>query len=313
VILDDPTVIERWRRAGWWGTTTIDELLRACVASRRDQLALVDAPNRARFAPGEPQRLTFGEVGARVDRLAAVLYGAGVRKDTVVLVQLPNIVEIVIAFLAFARLGAIVSPVMLAYGERDMQRILRHVRPAAILTLAAFRDARPALHAYLATIAIDANAMVTMHWTSGTTGDPRCVPRSHNQWHATGSACTDGGGLQSGERILAPMQMVHTAGYSGMFMPWLQTQGLLAMHQPFDMAVFLEQIESLRINHTIAAPSMLNALLRSGAPAISRACADARPAPAVPTGGTGSRPWSRRGCATRSAAPRSPRRSSLPN
>jgi acyl-CoA synthetase (AMP-forming)/AMP-acid ligase II len=308
VILDDPTVIERWRRAGWWGTTTIDALLRACVAGRRDQLALVDAPNRARFAPGEPQRLTFGEVGARADRLAAVLYGVGVRKDAVVLVQLPNIVEIVIAFLACARLGAIVSPVMLAYGERDVQRIVRHVRPAAILTLAAFRDAHPArvaaaaaahvsdrppvvlalgedtsegilcatsleqfpadpaaLRAYLATIAIDANEIVTMHWTSGTTGDPRCVPRSHNQWHATGSACTDGGGLQSGERILAPMQMVHTAGYSGMFMPWLQTQGLLAMHQPFDMAIFLEQIESLRINHTVAAPSMLNALLKSGA------------------------------------------------
>ena len=69
--------------------------------------------------------------------------------------------------------------------------------------------------------------------------------------------------LQAGERILAPMQMVHTAGYSGMFMPWLETQGLLAMHQPFDMALFLDQIEQLRINHTVAAPAMLNALLKS--------------------------------------------------
>ena len=144
MILDDPTVIERWRQAGWWGTTTIDALLRACVAGRRDQLALVDAPNRTRFAPGEPQRLTFGEVDERADRLAAALYGVGVRKDAVVLVQLPNVVEIVIAFLACARLGAIVSPIMLAYGERDVQRIVRHVRPAAILTLATFKDAHPA-------------------------------------------------------------------------------------------------------------------------------------------------------------------------
>ncbi len=307
MILDDPTTIQRWREAGWWGTTTIDDLFRACVAARRDELALVDAPNRAKFAPGAPRQLTFAQVDALADGFAATLFGAGVRQDDVVLVQLPNIVEIVVAFLACARLGAIVSPIMLAYGERDVRRIVHHLRPAAFLTVAKWKEGAPAevaariaadvaaprrpvvfahgetpvpgvvtaptleafpgdlgaLHAYLATFAIDANDIVTMHWTSGTTGDPKCVPRSHNQWHGTGHACTDGGMLEAGERILAPMQMVHTAGYSGMFMPWLETQGLLAMHQPFDMALFLDQIEQLRINHTVAAPAMLNALLKS--------------------------------------------------
>jgi acyl-CoA synthetase (AMP-forming)/AMP-acid ligase II len=120
------------------------------------------------------------------------------------------------------------------------------------------------LHAYLAENPVDANDIVTMHWTSGTTGEPKCVPRSHNQWHATGGCCADAGGLEPGERILAPMHMAHTAGYSGMFMPWLETQGLLALHQPFDMSVWLDQVEALRINHTVMAPAMLNALLRSG-------------------------------------------------
>ncbi len=306
MILDDPAEIERWRRAGWWGTTTIDDLFRACVAAHPQRLALVDAPNRATFAFGAPRRLTFAEVNELVDRLAATLYGAGVRKDGVVLVQLPNIVEIVVAFLACARLGAIVSPIMLAYGERDLRRIVAHLEPAAVLTLAAFKDARPAqvaarvvadlgrrpipvlalgdaaapdgtlavgleqttgdltaLVSYLPTLTIDANEIATMHWTSGTTGEPKCVPRNHNTWHATGGCCTDCGGLQPGERILAPMQMVHTAGYSGLFMPWLETQGLLALHHPFDMGVFLDQIEAERINHTVAAPAMLNALLKT--------------------------------------------------
>ena len=332
MILDDPRLIERWRAAGWWGTTTIDDLFRACVATRRDQPALVDAPNRASFAPGEPRQLSFGEVDSLAEGLAATLFDAGVRKDDVVVVQLPNIVEIVVAFLACARLGAIVSPIMLAYGERDVRRIVRHLRPTAFLTLVNWKEARPAevaarvsaetfprpaadapagvsaetsqpaprlkaervtqvfalgsdpvagvvtapaieqfpgdraaLRRYLETLSLDANDIVTMHWTSGTTGEPKCVPRSHNQWHGTGHACTDGGGLEPGERILAPMQMVHTAGYSGMFMPWLETQGLLAMHQPFDMRIFLDQIEQLRINHTVAAPAMLNALLKSNA------------------------------------------------
>jgi acyl-CoA synthetase (AMP-forming)/AMP-acid ligase II len=274
------------------------------------------------------QVLSFAEAEAQTERLAAALYAAGVRKDDVVVVQWPNIVEIVIAFLACARLGAIASPVMLAYGERDLRRIVRHLRPSAFLTLSRWRDAEPvavaarlateaaaglfpvfalgdvaqetvhaaagakrgtqtrtgsdtgriirfariqdlpgdvaALRAYLATVTIHADEIVTMHWTSGTTGDPKCVPRSHNQWHGTGHACTDAGMLERHDRILAPMQMVHTAGYSGMFMPWLEVQGMLVMHQPFDMEVYLGQIEHWGIHHTVAAPAMLNALLRNG-------------------------------------------------
>jgi non-ribosomal peptide synthetase component E (peptide arylation enzyme) len=47
VILDDPQTIARWRAAGWWGDTTVDDLFRACVAARPGAPALADAPNRA--------------------------------------------------------------------------------------------------------------------------------------------------------------------------------------------------------------------------------------------------------------------------
>ncbi|MBL8645360.1 MAG: acyl--CoA ligase [Rhodospirillaceae bacterium] len=301
MILDHPEAIARYTALGWWQQVTVDDMFRACVAAHPDQAALLDAPNRNVFAFGEPQSLSFAEVDAATDALAALLLRHHVRKDDIVVLQLPNIVEIVIAFLACARIGAIASPVMLAYGERDVRRIIGHIRPKCILTLSAFKGTQPgelvkrlcaempglktsvitlgaqagdmgdlahhredlsALHTYLRTLRIDGNDIVTMHWTSGTTGHPKCVPHSHNQWRATGGCCVDAGGLQHGDRILAPMQMVHTAGYNGMFLPWLETQGTLVLHQPFDMAVFLNQIESLRINHTVTAPAMLNALLR---------------------------------------------------
>ncbi|MEJ8567279.1 class I adenylate-forming enzyme family protein [Elongatibacter sediminis] len=308
MILHDAETIARYADAGWWGQTTVDDLFRACVETGGgrdpDEPALLDAPNRGDFAFGTPHSLSFRETDEAVDRLAASLVASGVGKDDIVVVQLPNIVEIVIAFLALARIGAIVSPVMLAYGESDLRRIVRHLRPAAVMTLAQFKDGAPAdifrrllaegdtpifelfalgdppdggldllstevgagelraLAAHLDTTDIDANEIVTMHWTSGTTGVPKCVPRSHNNWHGTGGACVDAGGLKPGDRILAPMQMVHTAGYSGMVMPWLELQGVLALHQPFDMPVFLGQIQDLRINHTVTAPAMMNALLR---------------------------------------------------
>jgi len=306
VILDDPATIERYRSSGWWQDTIIDAMFRQCVDTMPAQLALVDAPDRAAFAPGAARQLSFAETDTAVDQLAATLLQAGVRKDDIVVVQLPNIVEIVIAFLACARIGAIASPVMLAYGERDLRRIVTHLAPRCVLTLEAFKTTRPgailralcaelderdatsttvltltewpdgevgfgatgtaadmgALRRHLDTLTVDANEIVTLHWTSGTTGHPKCVPHSHNQWRATGGCCVDAGGLQHGDRILAPMQMVHTAGYNGMFMPWLETQGTLVLHQPFDMAIFMEQIATWRINHTVTAPAMLNALLR---------------------------------------------------
>ncbi len=307
MILDAPETIARWRAAGWWGDVTIDDMFRACVSARAEQLALADAPDRDEFAFGGPKRLTFAQADALVDRLASALYDHGLRKDDVAVVLLPNIVEIVLFFLATARLGAIASPLLLAYGERDLARIVRHLRPRVGLAINAFKDEQPARSLasaiaqtpelgssvlglgpatrdapgldsidditalpdpspdyldYAGQIEVSGDDIVTMHWTSGTTGDPKCVPRSHNNWRPTGGCCVDSGGLEPGERLLAPMQMAHTAGYNGLFLPWLETQGLLALHHPFDMKIFLDQIEEHEINHTVAAPAMLNAMLK---------------------------------------------------
>jgi acyl-CoA synthetase (AMP-forming)/AMP-acid ligase II len=293
LILDEPASITRYTQAGFWSEVTIDDLFRACVQGRPEFVALIDPPNRAAFVDGEPRRLTFHEVDVAADAFAAVLHASGVRRDSIVVVQLPNIVEIVVAFLACVRLGAIVSPVMLAYGERDLRRIVGHLRPACVVTTNRFRQQRPVdllgpicaaagvpvlavdagalaeamrgpvdAKSTAPALDIDANDIVTMHWTSGTTGAPKCVPRSHNHWHGTGTCCSDVGRLEHGDRLLASMQMVHTAGYSGMVMPWLEKQGTLVLHQPFDKTIFLDQLEQERIHHCVAAPAMLNAILR---------------------------------------------------
>lgn len=305
MILHDAATIARYQAAGWWVQDPIDSRFRANVAAAPSQIALIDAPNRATFAPGAAKQLNYAETDAAVDRLAAILLAAGVRKDMIVVVQLPNCVEIIITYLACARIGAIISPMLLAYGERDVRRILCHLRPAAMLTLAAFKDTNPAaaaarictqealdtlifalgdaagdgfrplgdltcgpveragLDAYLATLHIDANEISSLHWSSGTSGEPKCVPQTHNCWRANGAAVVDAGQIPIGAIFLAPMHIVHTAGHAGFFMPWLEVRGTLALHLPFDMAIYVTQLEQLGITHTVAAPAMLNALLRS--------------------------------------------------
>ncbi len=306
MILHDAATIARYEAAGWWKQNTVDSLFRANVAASPSRVALVDAPNRTTFAGGTPKELTYAQTDVAVDRLAAMLLAAGVGKDSIVLVQLPNCVEIAIAYLACARIGAIASPILLAYGEREIRRILRHLRPTAHLTLSTFKELHPAatclriireeelctivfalgdtapeesrplgditqgaydcprLSRYLADLRIDANEIVTLHWSSGTTGDPKCVPQTHNSWQANGGCCVDAGQIRRGARLLAPMHLVHTAGHAGFFMPWLEVRGTLVLHHPFDMDLYISQLEGYRITYTVAAPAMLNALLRSG-------------------------------------------------
>ena len=55
-----------------------------------------------------------------------------------VAVQLPNLLEGVLAFLACARMGAIFSPVAMAYRGHELRQILPSVEPKLYLTLVAF-------------------------------------------------------------------------------------------------------------------------------------------------------------------------------
>src|SRR5690349_8704663 len=101
---------QRHRTSGWWGDKTFADLFFANAVAHPDRLALVDAPNRGDFAFGEPQRLTYAELEAEIDRIAGALVTAGLGKDDVLLVQLPNISEFVALYFAAAQIGAIVSP-----------------------------------------------------------------------------------------------------------------------------------------------------------------------------------------------------------
>ncbi len=55
--------------------------------------------------------MTYGQVVQAIDSLALKFIELGVKQDDVIVVQLPNIVELPITILAAVRAGAIVSPI----------------------------------------------------------------------------------------------------------------------------------------------------------------------------------------------------------
>lgn len=261
---------------------TIDELVRRAAAARPDALALADAPNRSTIDGGEPQRLTWTELDARVDGAAAALVDAGVGPSTPVGIQLANVVELPITILACFRLGAVAVPFPIQHRAHELRHGVetagfevfvttdRPDRPDQVAVATEALGAvgpvtivapttEPGPPAPPAPAAADDGA--TICWTSGTTGTPKGVPRTHAQWMASSGFQVNELRITADDRILCPFPVVNMAGIGGMLVPWAESGAALVLHHPLDLQVFLGQLVSERITYTVVPPAALNMLL----------------------------------------------------
>ena len=300
MILSDQSTIDEFTDKGWWGDRTVADLLDENVAERPDEEALVDPLNRPDVDGEEPRRLTWREVDRAVNRWTHVLAEHGIGEDDVFTVQLPNTVELGIAYLAAARLGAIISPLPVQFREHELREMVPFVDSKLHITVAAvgdreyaaptadIKDELPGVEEILVlgdeapdgTTAMEmlltgapadtpageaeptANDILTVCWTSGTEGMPKGVPRSHNHWFISAYATVDSAELTDEDVLLNPFPMVNMAGVGGMLVPWLLTGSTLVMHQPFELMVFLQQVATEQISYTVCPPALLNMLLQ---------------------------------------------------
>lgn len=298
-----PERVAEYRRRGWWRGETVDGLFRKAAAARSGEQALVDPPNRQALVGSDPRRLTYAQVDAGVDLMAQAFAALGVRRGDVVATQLPNLVEGVLAFLACARMGAILSPIAMAYRSHELRQILSVVEPRLYLTVGAFHghdhaamllefkaegatgaellilggEAPAGARAldrligeapatsYPAPADLDAAEALTICWTSGTEAMPKGVPRHHDHWVVNGEALVEAAGLRRGDTILNPFPLINIAAIGGMVMTWLICQGRLVQHHPFDLPIFLSQMEQEGVAYTVAPPAVLNMLLQNEA------------------------------------------------
>ena len=310
---------------GWWDGVTVDALFQKTAAACGDAPALVDPLNREQLDGRAPERLTWRQLRDKVDRLAAVMLEAGLRKDDVVCVQLPNTVDAVYVFLACARLGLVVSPVVMQYREHELGYILDLTEPVAFVTVPGFAGhdhaamaarlalTRPdlrllmfggggprdvtvsmevadvaAVAAYVSGHPTDGGEVLTICWTSGTEATPKGVPRDHNHWILNAKVIAEATGMRAGDTLLDPFPLVNIASIGGLLMPWLLLSGKLVLHHPFDLAVFLRQVEVERITYTIAPPAVLTMLLNQPALAAGADLASLR---AIGSGSAPLSPW----------------------
>jgi acyl-CoA synthetase (AMP-forming)/AMP-acid ligase II len=94
-------------------------------------------PDRV-FVVRDDVRLTFGEAERRSRKLARGLLAAGAGKGTRIALLLPNGPDWVLAWLAAARIGALVVPMNTFYQARELGYVLRHADVEVLLTAARF-------------------------------------------------------------------------------------------------------------------------------------------------------------------------------
>ncbi len=284
--------ITNFSNKGWWGNDTLSSIFLGAVSETPDRTALIDPPNRAEFVGGAPKRLTYKQIGEEADLLAQRFYAAGLRQGDTILVQLPNVAEIVLTYIAAARLGLILSPVAMQYGQYELGHIRDVIHPKAYIAFTQFRGedfaasqaeifgpdcqalffgpggalsepfaGADGFKAYADTLTIDANDIFTICWTSGTTGRSKGVPRSYNHWMASTRASEDAIKLKPGAVMLNPFPFINMAAIGGFLFYWLKLRGVLVLHHPFDPGVYLSQLQNEKAEYTIAPPAVLNRLL----------------------------------------------------
>ncbi|MEU9737301.1 amino acid adenylation domain-containing protein [Streptomyces sp. NPDC048002] len=286
------------RRIGGYDLLTEDERPRPSTAAApvlpetRDALHLFE--DRAHLTPDavavrfEGQRMTYGELDARADRLAHRLAARGTGPDVVVAAALDRSADLIVAVLAVWKTGAAFLPVDPRYPAARIAHILTDARPALLLTAAHLSlpdtpalpridvqdddphdPARPATHPHPARPHPDHLAYVI--YTSGSTGTPKpvAVTRAGYAHLVAHQAATLG--VDSGSRVL----QFASAGFDAFF--WE-----LGMTLPVGAALVLAPAARLlpgpelarladehAISHLTVPPAVLGALSPDALPGVT--------------------------------------------
>jgi 2,3-dihydroxybenzoate-AMP ligase len=119
----------RYRAAGIWRGLTIPEAVEQTIAAVPDKVALID---------GE-RVLTYKELGQAVDQLACAFIRRGLKPLDRVVFQLGNSADLVVAFFALLKAGAIPVLALPAHRQSEIGHFLSHTEATAYLIPAVVR------------------------------------------------------------------------------------------------------------------------------------------------------------------------------
>src|SRR5262245_54597839 len=254
----------------------------ACAALRHGGAdALVDGDRRRAYADW------YGEIRA----VAGGLQRLGLKAGDHFVVVMRNRLEMATLYWASHMLGLIFTPVSWRSSIDEIAYCLQDAEAAAIaydgaagsgvpdaaarlrfpgerMILAAdgrgdgvrferLRDGR----AIAGPLGVDDDAICVMLYTSGTTGKPKGVPRSHRAELAAGVSQIAHHGYRPGESALGVMPMFHTMGIRSLLASALVNGKLVCMAE-YSAGAVLRAVESERLSSLFLVPTMFHDILR---------------------------------------------------
>lgn len=212
-----PRLVHEYESSGQWCRAPLRALLTAAAREHPDRVAAIDRSSDA----GASRRLSYAELDERAHRYACGLHALGVRAGDFVAVMLANQADFAALIFAINELGAIYSGIPVAYGQREVEVILRRTAARVVVVARTFgsntphtlvhglRDRLPTLEhvvvagsagsavpaatttlqslldaAEVELPAVDARTVCHVGFTSGTTGEPKGVLNTHQTLRA---------------------------------------------------------------------------------------------------------------------------------
>lgn len=274
------------------GGLTVDACVRRACERYASTLALIDGA----------RSLTYAQLNRRIEDFTADLLALGIRRADTVVVCMRNSLELVVAYLAVQRIGAVHAPVNFRLSLSELQHCVDLVEPAVVLfdsetasSLAADLELGAAQSLCLdhdpdgEPLQIIASARVPrlrapavgpgrvapgpadlslVLFTSGTTGKPKGVARSHAAEVAATIVNLAAFPWRVGERTLCVMPLYHTMGIR-ILLSSLFLGGTSVIQRRWSPDEALHEIESHGISTLFLVPTMYYDLL--GSPGLTEA------------------------------------------
>ncbi len=253
----------------------------------------------ARRAPEQPaivtpdETITYAQLDARSDAVAAGLIRDGLNPGDAVGLQLPNVPEFAVALHGILKAGGVAIPINTMYKALEMGHALHDASARHLITIdTAADEAATALAAAgggqlyvvgqetgvagaspferLATAPVEGRAPLVqtepggtaiLLYSSGTTGKPKGVQLTHFQLYMNAQAHVGAFEMDSSSKVIAVMPLFHALGLSGILNATVSAGGTVLLLPKFDTRQVLETIQQHGATIIHGVPTMYHAIL----------------------------------------------------
>jgi 2-furoate---CoA ligase len=216
-------------------------------------------PDAEAIVDGEV-RVTYAGLRERAARLAGGLAEAGLERGDRLAAVLKNRHQTVELFWACQWLGAVFVPLSWRGSQTDIGYCIDDCGAKLVATEQNLFEELAATGEHPGALDLDDGALSIMLYTSGTTGRPKGVPRSHRAERAGALSQVVHHGLDHGDRTLGVMPLYHTMGDHSMLAMSL-VAGCYVIQTEWSPETALALIERERITSLYLAPTLFHDLV----------------------------------------------------